>query len=117
MSAFSYCPIIWMFCGIVANRNANRVQRRALRAVYNDYKSDKSIILSNGNHLTIHERNINFLILEVFKNFKKKLPPILDGIFLEKYSPYDLRVKNLLVLPSDIEGVLFGIVFLMNLNV
>ena len=38
LSCFGYCPIIWMFCGRVANENINRIQRRA-------YKGDKLRIM------------------------------------------------------------------------
>ena len=36
MSCFGYCPIVWMFCGKSGNEFAERVQKKALRAVYND---------------------------------------------------------------------------------
>ena len=100
MSTFSYCPLLWMFCGIVADNTINRVQRRALRAVYNDFISEGSGVLKNGNHLSVHERNINFLILEVFKYLNKESPPILNELFQVKDLSYNLRINNLLVLPS-----------------
>ena len=100
MSSFSYCPLIWMFCGIVANNRVDRVQMRALRAVYNDYSSSNNVILNGGDHPSIHERNLNLLILEVYKCLNKDSPPILHGLFQTKESSYKLRVNNLLVLPT-----------------
>ena len=40
MSQFNYCSNVWMFHGKVANDKINRVQKRALRAVYNDFTSN-----------------------------------------------------------------------------
>ena len=37
MSNFSYCPLIWMFCGKLANSQMNLIHKRALRALYNDH--------------------------------------------------------------------------------
>ena len=34
-SKFNYCSLLWMFCGKVSNQNLDRVQKRALRVVYN----------------------------------------------------------------------------------
>ena len=36
MSNFSYCPLIWMFCGKLANSQINPVHKRAMRALCND---------------------------------------------------------------------------------
>ena len=38
-SQFSYCPLVWMFHGRIANGKINRVHERALRLVYKDYTS------------------------------------------------------------------------------
>ena len=100
LSSFSYCPLVWMFCGIVADARVNRVQLRALRAVYNDFSSSKDDILRRGEHPTIHERNLNLLIMEVYKCINKDSPPILHELFQTKEPTYDLRVNNLLVLPT-----------------
>lgn len=100
MSTFSYCPIIWMFCGIVANESLNRVQRRALRAVYNDYSSGRNELLVKRNHPPIHERNLMFLIIEVFKCLNNESPPLLNGLFQKKDNIHDLRINNLLTLPN-----------------
>ena len=37
MSNFNYCPLIWMFCGKTQNKEIDRVHKRALRILFNDY--------------------------------------------------------------------------------
>ena len=39
MSNFNYCPLIWMFCGKTQNKEIDRVYKRALRVLLEDYTS------------------------------------------------------------------------------
>ena len=39
MSNFNYFPLIWMFCGKTQNKEIDRVHKRALRILFNDYTS------------------------------------------------------------------------------
>ena len=34
MSAFKYCPLIWMFCNKTSNNQINKIDKRTLRLVY-----------------------------------------------------------------------------------
>jgi predicted nuclease of predicted toxin-antitoxin system len=40
MSNFNYCLIAWHFCGETNTRKIEKIQERALRFIYEDYKSD-----------------------------------------------------------------------------
>ena len=57
MSNFSYCPLIWMFCGKLANSQMNLIHKRALRALYNDHSASYSELLIIDGHNTIHQNN------------------------------------------------------------
>ena len=81
MSIFGYCPLIWMFCGKTSDAIINRVQRKALRATYNDYTSNFQNLLDKGNHSTIHESNKRSLLLEVYKCLNNNNPSFLSHIF------------------------------------
>ena len=100
MSSFGYCPVTWMFCGKVSNENINKVQRKALRAVYNDYSSNFEQLLNKGNHLSIHEINKRFLLVEVYKCLNNINPVFLSDIFKQKSISHNLRISNLLILPK-----------------
>ena len=39
MSNFNYCPLIWVFCGKTQNKEIDRVHKRALRILLDDYTS------------------------------------------------------------------------------
>ena len=39
MSQFNYSPLIWMFCSKFDNASINKIHKRALRTVYQDFTS------------------------------------------------------------------------------
>ena len=89
-----------MFCGRVANENINRVQRRALRAIYNDFQSDYTTLLSKGGHVTIQENNIQSLLTKVYKCLNNEVPSFLRGTFCLQIKNYNLRISNTLSRPK-----------------
>ena len=64
---FNYCPLIWMSHSRTLNNEINRIQERALRIVYTDYKSNFKELLGRDHSFTIHERNIQYLAIEAYK--------------------------------------------------
>ena len=99
MSQFNYCPLIWMFCGKVANNDLNRTHKRALRILLNDYTSTFNELLHRVNECTIHQKNLQKLMLEVYNSLPQPNPSFLWDMFHEKDNKYNLRSKNLLMLP------------------
>ena len=59
MSQFSYCRLTWMCHSIKINNQISKLYECALRLVYNDKISIKS--------LNIHERIIQVLLTVIFK--------------------------------------------------
>ena len=100
MSNFGYCPVIWMFCGKVSNNNMNKVQLKALRAVYNNFSLNLDELLEMGNHTTIHDTNNRLLLCEVYKCMNNLNPTFLSDVFKPKNLTYNLRTSNLLALPK-----------------
>ena len=96
ISQFNYCPIIWMHCQRKYNNLINRIHERALRIAYNDYDSDSKKLLENDNSVTIHQRNIQTLILEIFKTLNNLNPTFMKEIFCLKVLNYSTRKQNLI---------------------
>ena len=48
------------------NTQINKLHERALRLVYNDKSSSFRELLEKDNSVTIHERNIQVLLTEIF---------------------------------------------------
>ena len=79
-SQFSYCPLVWMFCSRQTNNKINKIQERDLRIVLNDHISDFETMLRNMNDITIHHRNIQTLMIELFKIKYDLASPIMNSI-------------------------------------
>ena len=94
-SQFNYCPIIWMYCQRKCNNSINRIHERALRIAYNDYISDFESLLEKDTSVTIHQRNIQALTLEIFKTLNNLNPSFMNEIFYLKDLNYTTRKQNL----------------------
>ena len=66
MSTFKYCPLIWMFCNKTAN---NQIHKRSLRLVYQLEDENFEDLLIKDNSWTIHESNIQTLLIEIYKSY------------------------------------------------
>jgi ribonuclease P/MRP protein subunit RPP40 len=80
-SQFSYCPLVWMFCSRKINRKINYIHERALRLVYNDYRSSFEELLKNDKSISVHHRNIHNVAIEMFKVKNNLSPPFMKEIF------------------------------------
>ena len=81
-SQFSYCPIIWMFSSRRSNNLINKVHERSLRLITNDENSSFETLLQNINDMTVHQRNLQILMTEVYKIIKGEAPAIMKNLFI-----------------------------------
>ena len=94
-SQFNYCPILWMYCHRKSNNLINRIHERSLRLAYNDYISSFDTLLEKDNSVTIHQRNIQLLLLEIYKTLNGLNPSFMTEIFFQKHSIYSSRKQHL----------------------
>ena len=87
-SQFSYCPLVWMFCSRKMNRRINSLHERALCIVYNDYTSSFVELLKIDKSLTIHQRNIHKVAIEMFKVKNRICPEFITDLFETYEGPY-----------------------------
>ena len=66
-SQFNYCSLLWMCHSRGLNNRINNLHERALRIVYQDKKSDFETFLKNDKSVTIHVRNVHYLLTEIYK--------------------------------------------------
>ena len=86
-SQFGYCPLIWMFHSRGLNNKMNRIHKRVLRITYKDKSSAFQELLEKDYSISIH-RNIQKLVIEIYKVFHGFSPPILNDIFVPiQFSP------------------------------
>ena len=86
ISQFGYCPLVWMFHGRQLNNRINRIHDRALRIVYRDTKSSFTDLLIKEKAVTIHERNLQTLGIELYKVAYGIAPKIMRLVFPTKPS-------------------------------
>ena len=91
-SQFSYCPLIWMSHSRAMNNRINKIHGKALRLVCKDetnlcldglLKKDKSV--------SVHQRNLQTLVIEIYKARNDLGPEIMKDIFHFVQKPYNLR--------------------------
>ena len=81
MSAFKYCPLIWMFCNKTSNIRINEIHKRTLRLVYEMQDANFEDLLLKDNSWNVHESNIRTLLIEVYKSLNNLSPPIMKDFF------------------------------------
>ena len=62
-SHFSYCPLVWMLHSRKLNNRINKIHERSLRLVYRDYNSSFDELLRIDNSRTIHQTNLQKLMI------------------------------------------------------
>ena len=90
-SQFTYCPLIWMFTSRYLNNALNNIHERALRLIYNDHEKSFNSILTENNLKTIHQKNLEFLAIEIYKFQNGLSLPIMNDIFFSRQNIYNRR--------------------------
>ena len=81
-SQFNYCPLVWMYCSRQSNNLINRVHERGLRLTYrNETNKEFQQILREKNEPTIHQKNWQVLMTEVYKTVNGIARPIMNSLF------------------------------------
>ena len=78
---FNYCPLVWMFHTQQLNNRINSLNEKALRVAYQDRNSSFSELLNLDKSVSIHYRNIKYLLTEIYKVKMGLSPPIMSDIF------------------------------------
>ena len=74
-----------------SNKLINKIHERALRIAYGDYVYDVDSLLEKDESVTIHQRNIQVLALEICKTQKDANPKFMKEIFSMKIRNSPIR--------------------------
>ena len=66
-SQFQYCPLAWMFHSRELRHKIEKIQERALRVTYQDYESSFEVLMEKDRSITVHQRNLQNLMTEMYK--------------------------------------------------
>ena len=97
---FSYCPLIWMFHDRYLNTKLNKIHERALRIVYKDTNADYEALLKLDNAASVHQRNLQYLVTEIYKTKNSLNPSFMKELLKPRDLQYNLRNKNTLHIPK-----------------
>ena len=108
LSYCSYSPLIWMFYDRTLSHRINHIHERALRVAYTDYQTDVRTLLEQRNFVSIHVKNLQIFMTEMYKARSGLSPPSMKDIFAERNTGYNLRHGNDTQLPKVHTGT-YGI--------
>ena len=98
LSNFNYCPLVWHFCSKTDTDRMEKIQKRVLRMVLDDYESDYETLLQKTNMSTLQIIRIKTLATEIFKTFHSLNPIYMNEIFQTNPSKTrNLRSRNNLI--------------------
>ena len=90
-----------MFTSRYLNNALNNIHERALRLICNDHEKSFNSILTENNLKTIHQKNLEFLAIEIYKFQNGLSPPIMNIFFsrqnicnLRKFQEFSTSTKN-----------------------
>ena len=101
MSQFSYCPLVWMCHSRTLNNKINKLHEMALRLVYDDKQSTCEELLNINKSITIHHRNLQVLVTELYKVHYGLAPEPMNDIFEKRDVTYNfinnstLKTRNI----------------------
>ena len=99
-SQFNYYPLVWMFCSRKSNNLINKVQERALRLITNDYQNSFNFLLHKFNEFSLHQRNLQTLMIELYKIIHQITPPIMNSLFVFRENTHNIR--NFQILSNNV---------------
>ena len=89
-----------MFHSRQLNKKINKIQGRALRITYKDAESTYSELLEKDCAVTIHTKNLQLLMTEMYKTKSGLNPSFMQEKFGENVTHYNLRNNNEFVQPT-----------------
>ena len=85
-SKFGCCPLIWMFVNRRLNNKISSILERALRITPQDHTSKFQKLLNKDNSVSIHHKNLQVLVTEMFKIYRCRPAEVLRETFVSESS-------------------------------
>ena len=78
-----------------------KIHKRTLQIVYGVYDESCENLLNRSDDISIHQKHLRYLAIEVYKSLTKLNPGFMWNFFERNHIPYNLRRGDLLLLPPD----------------
>ena len=91
MPHLTYCHLVWNFCKSSDGRKIERMQERALRAVFKTTTETYEELLKRAQLPTLHNRRLQDIAILMYKVKNDLVPSYISEIFTRKSTRYNLR--------------------------
>ena len=98
-SQFTYAPLIWMFAGKSSIAKICKIHFRTLQIVHNNYVKSYQDLLNFSNDISIHQKHLRLLAIEVYKSLMNINPEFMWEFFNKNSLQYNLRKGDIVYLP------------------
>ena len=105
-SQFAYCPLVWIFCFRQSKNLINKVHERALKLIYQD-NSNFEVLLEKQHNFSIHQRNLQVLMAEIYKIVNGIAPPIMNSEFTFRLNQHNLLTEKRNTVNYSLETVTY----------
>ena len=96
---FTYCHTEWHFCRSSDSRKMERLQERAIRAIYCDRNSTYEVLQKRQKLSTLHNRRLQDIAIMMYKVKNNLVPPYISDLFQWNTGRYKLRNSDDFSLP------------------
>ena len=96
---FTYAPLIWMFAIKSSISKICKIHLRTLQIVYNNYDKSYQDLLNFSNDISIHQKHLRLLAIEVYKSLMNINPEFMWEFFNKYPLQYNLRKGDIVYLP------------------
>ena len=93
---FSYCSLVWHFCGMQNTKKLEKLQERGLRFVFQDFSTAGDNLLTRSNTSVLHIQRLRRLLVEIFKTVHNTTFSPLQDLFRLKNQYFQSRKVHLL---------------------
>ena len=88
---FTYCNTVWHFCSNRGLYMLEKVHKKAIRVVLNDYISSYRELLDKVSNPTLYVARIKAIAIEAYECYVNENPPYINAMFDSVEKPYNLR--------------------------
>ena len=93
---FNCCLLVWHFCSCKCCRKVKQIQKRCLKIIFDDYRSDYETLLEKGKTSTVVVKTMRIIDTEIIKTINHLNSSFMKDNFTSKLSP-KVQSNNLIV--------------------
>ena len=106
---FNYYPLVWMFSSASSLKKIEKLQKRALRFLFNDYKISYEELLLKLGRVTMNVNRLRIMCIEIYKTINNLNPEFMRDLFSLRETSRLIREKYMLNLNIPVHNqVTFG---------